>query len=99
MTSRHRTLGWLARGWLGPGLRRGDGSVGLSAGSGVDVLEQVAPVGIRFADQAQFPLAVPVLHPLFADDGFVDILVALDGDQPDQAILAAELRRAPRGVA
>ena len=67
-------------------------------GSGVDVLEQVAPGGVGLADQAQFPLAVPVLHPFLADDGLVDILVAFDVDQPDQAMLAAELRAAPRAV-
>ena len=41
---------------------------------------------------------MPVFHALFADDGLVDIFVAFDVDQPDQAILAAELRAAPLAV-
>lgn len=82
---------------MDPCLRRDDegGSVAPLAFASLDqcqVIVEVAPVGVGAADQAQFPLALPFLHRLFARDCADYLIMALGVDQSCQSILHAEFR-------
>ena len=71
------------------------GRVGSGRGSarskrGLDIVPQVAPVGVLRADQLELPLALPLLHRLLARDGLADVGVAFGVGQAGEAVFGAE---------
>jgi len=46
--------------------------------SAVEIEEEIAPIGVGFLDQRDFPGAKPLLDPFLPDDGVIDLVVMLD---------------------
>jgi len=59
---------------------------------GVDLVKKIAPVGIGFPDQIEFPLPLPGLDRFFTSDGILDTVVPLNVNEVDQAMPMAEDR-------
>jgi len=69
----------------------GDPSPGYAAGLPIDVEEQIEPIRIVALDQFDLPRATPSLDRLLTGYRFIDRAMALDMDQPVDAVFLAEL--------